>query len=331
MSETVSFTLEKGMVNVVDPVEVSDAELDPRKKIVYKALVDCRNIDLDNMGKGKRRLGETSAVAGNFRCGWNTPDGKEAYAMRTTELGRFTGTAFTVIQSGLSATQDMVFEPGITMYRGGSSSINVICFTNGEVYGMISEGRVVSCVASDEDFKLAMTPGQCLCEGGGRMYVGTGPNITASEPYDMETRDERFDTIPFDKTITMIRRAGESIYVSTTERVYWHPGLDLTKKDLEQKQPHYSPAIPGCSLRVHSEKLGLKGVTGYVAVWASEDGVCVGTDTGQIINVSADRISYAPGKKAAILLREQNGMTHFIITMKSPGTAKNKFTSRMFT
>jgi hypothetical protein len=330
MAHTTSFTLEQGVVNVTDPSEVSGVTVDEiGKKLVYRALVSCSNIDIASSGKGSLRKGPTLVVAGNYRCGWS--DGTQAYAMQGGNLVSFNGASVTVLQSGLSATADMVFEPGITMYRGGSSTINVVCFTNGEVYGMISAGRVVSCVASDEDFKHAMPPGQCLCAGGGRMYVGKGAAIYASEPFDMESRDERFDTVPFDKTVTMIRRADTGIYVSTLERVYWHPGLDLTQKDLTQAQAHYSPAIPGASLRIHSEKLGLKGVTGHVAVWAAEEGVCCGTDTGQIINISADRVSYAPGKKAALVLREYNGMTHFIVVMREPGTAKNKFTSRLFT
>lgn len=328
MATTTSFTLEKGIINVRDPAEV--AEIDPQnRKITYRALVSCNNIDIDNQGKGTLRKGPTSVVAGNYRCGWS--DGRQAYAMQGSNLISFNGTAATVIRSGLSSTRDMVFEPGITMYRGGSSTINVVCFTNGEVYGMISEGRVVSCVASDEDFKYAMPPGQCLCEGGGRMYVAVGPNIEASEPYDMETRDERFSTVPFDKTVTMMRRNDAGIFISTTERVYWHPGLDLTHKDLVQVRSHYSPAIPGAAITVHSEKLGLQNVQGNVAVWVSEEGVCVGTNTGEVVNISADKVSYAPGKKVALTLREYNGMTHLVVVMKEPGTAKNKFTSRLFT
>lgn len=329
MSSTVSFTLEKGMVNISDPTEVVGTEVDSRKKITYNAVVDCRNIDIDDKGHGKLRPGKTLKAAGNFRCGWS--DGKQAYAMRESDLVSFNGTTITVLQSGLSTTRDMVFEPGVTMYRGGSSTINVVCFTNGEVYGMISEGRVVSCVASDEAFKFSMPPGQCLCEGGGRMYVASGPNVTASEPYDMETRDERFGLIPFDKTVTMIQRNDDGIFISTTERVYWHPGLDITQENLTQVQSHYSPAIPGASIRIHSEQLGVPNVTGYVTVWASEEGVCIGTNSGLVINVSADRISYAPGKKASLLIREQNGQVHFIVTMRDPGTAKNKFVSRLFT
>lgn len=328
MSTQVSFTLEKGVNNITDPAAV--AEIDPStRKLTYRAMVDCRNIDIDNQGFGKRRKGETLLVAGSFRCGWS--DGKQAYMMRGSDLCSFNGIGVTVLQSGLSTTKDMVFEPGVTMYRGGSSSINVVCFTNGEVYGMISEGRVVSCVASDEDFKFAMPPGQCLCEGGGRMYVGVGPNIIASEPYDMESRDERFDTIPFDKTVTMIRRADTSIYVSTSERVYWHPNVDLTHKDLTQVQRHYSPAIPGLSLRAPVEKLGLKDASGFAAVWVSEEGLCIGSDSGQVTNVSADRVSWGVGKHQALVVREQNGLTHFIVTMKDPSAAKNKFVSRLFT
>lgn len=327
MSTQVSFTLEKGVNNVVDPAAVAD--IDPStRKLTYRAMVDCRNIDIDNQGSGKLRKGETLLVAGNFRCGWG--DGKQAYMMRGSDLCSFNGASVTVLRSGLSSTKDMVFEPGITMYRGGSTTYNVVCFTNSEVYGMISEGRVVTCVASNEEFKFAMPPGQCLCEGGGRMYVAVGPNIIASEPYDMETRDERYDTIPFDKTVTMMRKADTSIYVSTLERVYWHPTVDLTQKDMTQVQKHYAPAIPGLSLRVPAEKLGLKE-SGHCAVWVSEEGLCIGNDSGQVTNVSADRVSWGVGKHQALMLREQNGLTHFVITMKDPGAAKNKFVSRLFT
>jgi hypothetical protein len=57
-------------------------------------------------------------------------------------------------------------------------------------------------------------------------------------------------------------------------------------------------------------------------------GVCLGTEQGQLIPLTAEQISVGVGQSGAGFVREANGYVHYIGSVQDPNSAINSYTPK---
>lgn len=155
--------------------------------------------------------------------------------------------------------------------------------------------------------------GQLLTHFNGRVYVARNDYVTFSEPlrYDLFRPSQGIYTFP--DNVTLLEPSTDGIYVGTASGTVFIAGMD----PYDVRQMHVSPhkPIPGSVARIPGSKMGLAEDT--VPVWWGSDGVLVvGLPGGQLRQLTQDRLAVAPHGAGATTLREHNGMTHIVSSLR---------------
>jgi hypothetical protein len=146
----------------------------------------------------------------------------------------------------------------------------------------------------------------------GRTFSVFANKLYYTKPWSDE-RDPRRSMIAFPELITMIQELEEGIWVSTTSRIYFHKGSNPTELgDFKGSLEYNFPAIMGTGEKVSANKLLLQK-DGFVAIFATTFGICMGSDDGIITNLSEAKFSYIPGQRGISMIREKNGMIQYLV------------------
>ncbi len=149
---------------------------------------------------------------------------------------------------------------------------------------------------------------------GSRMFTAVGRLLRYTMPFSDEY-DPKKSTIEYNTPIVMIVPVDIGMWVSTTEKIYFHSGRNPTEIGGFSVTDEYDfPAIMGTGERVHASKLGIDN-DGFVAVFATTKGICYGTHTGMLVNFSEGKYSYKAGHRGISQIREENGIVQYIVKM----------------
>jgi len=149
---------------------------------------------------------------------------------------------------------------------------------------------------------------------GARTFTATGRLLRYTMPFSNEY-DPKKSTIEYPVPIIMIVAIDVGMWLSTTEKLYFHSGRNPSELGGFSVTAEYDfPAIMGTGERVHATKLGIEN-DGFVAVFATTKGICYGTATGSLTNMSEGRYSYKAGHRGISQLREENGMVQYLVKM----------------
>jgi hypothetical protein len=146
----------------------------------------------------------------------------------------------------------------------------------------------------------------------GRTYTAVANQLYYSLPFNTD-RDPRRSAIAYPALITLIQEVENGIWVSTTEKLYFHRGNNPTEVGGFTQTAEYNfPAIMGTGEKVAASKMLLQK-DGFVAIFATTFGICMGDDTGMITNLSEAKFSYVPGQRGISLIHEANGMIQYMV------------------
>lgn len=144
----------------------------------------------------------------------------------------------------------------------------------------------------------------------GRKFQAIANKLYYTLPWS-EERDPRRSMIAYPALITLIQEVENGMWVSTTEKIYFHKGHNPTELGgFEQSAEYAFPAIMGTGEKISANKMLLQR-DGFVALFATTFGICMGTDDGVITNLSEAKFSYVPGQRGVSLIKEQNGMIQY--------------------
>jgi hypothetical protein len=144
----------------------------------------------------------------------------------------------------------------------------------------------------------------------GRKYTVSANKLKYTKPYS-EEYDPRRCTIAYPAPIILIQEVEDGMWVSTTERIYFHKGTNPTEINGFTQHAEYTfPAIMGTGEKVSCNKLLLQR-DGFVALFATTFGICMGTDDGVLTNLSEATFSYVPGARGISHVKEANGMIQY--------------------
>lgn len=297
MSGTFKFT---GVNNVKDPLHLKAGEMPA-------AL----NVDCDNDGIASRRDGYSLALAGSPHSLWATEDESKAYFVESSELKQLQEDYTSSVLKSLVSNNPMAF-----------CEVNHLqVFSNGIEIGLVENKAASAMSHTPGTYNIAMKPGNHLSFYNGQLYSSFGNVTHFSLPYDIETMDSRQCRILWPEPVKMQIEVDNGIWFSAGNRTYFLRGDGMDESSLEQKASY--PAIPGTAVKAKAEHFGFQKIFGNVVLWASTQGVCLGTSDGHLINLSESRYSCPSGQSGAGLLRQQNGCVHYLAVTQDGGEQFN--------
>lgn len=305
-----------GMNNVLPPSEVGR----PDKNGVFREVVQIVNADPDEKGALSLRPGRNLGLPGiGCHSGWS--NGREAYFVEGTALKRFyPPDSSAIVRLGLT--------PGLAM---AFCQVNdVIAYGNGKERGVLETGQDMPAFVPNDPHKEPMVAGSLLAFFNGRLYAARDKVLYCSDSLDVpggiESMDERFCVVAvFASTIRLLQPVEGGLFVSDSDETFFLSGTDPQAGEFRQRLVAPYPAIQGTAVGVKADQLRIDGLSGLVALWTSEQGICLGTSDGQMINLSEGTVAIDPGRQGAAILRRNKGQAHYLTVMRDPQPTANSF------
>lgn len=152
---------------------------------------------------------------------------------------------------------------------------------------------------------------------GGRTWTVQGNILKYTKPWSSAYEDRR-SSIQYNNPVVLIQEIEEGMWVSTTQKIFFHAGRNpAALGGFKQTAEYDFPAIAGTQEKVSATKLKLDS-GGFVAVFATTKGVCYGTASGQLVNMSEGVFSYKAGQRGISTIKEKNGIIQYIVKMINP-------------
>lgn len=131
-----------------------------------------------------------------------------------------------------------------------------------------------------------MTSGQWLRLWRGRLMVVRSNVIYFSQVLNYHLTDERFDYIAMPQRITFLEVVDNGIWVGQRTGVAFLSGVDIDEMSITHKA--VQPPVVGSSTLMPAQTVGeLSSGGNFVALWLSQNGYCIGTADGSVVEYHA--------------------------------------------
>jgi hypothetical protein len=278
----------RGLNNKVDPLRV---EIDPETGIQDLAIA--YNVDHDPSGRISRRRGwEATSITVECHSLWC--DGIDCLFV--------TGGALCILGSDFSYTPIRNVTAGAKMSYVRVE--NKVYYTNGTEMGFVLGGASYNWGLPPDvpgpDTKKEFFPppvGNKLAYHGGRMYIVQGRVAWYSEPFGVHVFDLARGYVALESNIRMFRPVKDGVFVGTETSIVFLRGTS-PREFLYEKLATY-PVIEGTDVEIDASKIGDGSVRGLAAMWTSSEGICLGTSTGDMVNLTERRLVYPKANHGA--------------------------------
>jgi len=258
-----------GINNLADQVKVAES------RRVY--LLKATNVDIDDEGMVKRRLGQDLKLSASVHSMWaNKAEDTCLYMQSGVLKSLSTAYAGTTLLSGLSSDARMVYceDPAGTIY-----------FTNNIDIGKVVSGTASLFSSPSQTFKVKMKPGQLIEWYNNRLYTIQGRIAWHSDPGAPTYMDKRKNFTQMGDRITMWKGVSDGIWVSATRETGFLLGKDPS--EFAYMKVTDSGAYEGTAIKLDGEDIG-ESQLGTVVLWTSAEGVFMGLTQGQVKNLTWD-------------------------------------------
>jgi hypothetical protein len=182
-----------------------------------------------------------------------------------------------------------------------------IYYTNGYQIGYVKSSINNHLPAPNREFKEPLPAGQLIEYFMGCLYIAKDNILYFSDPlcdyYDIRTGYRIFKD-----NITMLRAVDDGLYVSDS-RIWFVKGRGA--EDFNRDEVYPSPAIQYTDLRVIGKYIDDQ-LSGNVAMWTSENGICLGNNSGIVVNLTESRYTFTAKSKGAAVIREVGNVRHYV-------------------
>lgn len=163
-------------------------------------------------------------------------------------------------------------------------------------------------------FKSPLPAGNGITYFAGHLYVTVNNHIFFSDPMEFELCDQRSSFLSFPDPVTLVAPMDQGMFVGTTKEIVYLSGRN-PEQFVSTPVANYG-AIPGTLTYPPVDKAPRgENITGKVALWLTENGVCVGLSSGQMINATSDRYDFDAGSKAAGLFKIKGSATQYLVSL----------------
>jgi hypothetical protein len=274
------FKAASGLNDTIDPARLA---YDPATGV--QDLAVAVNIDIDDSGMPSRRKGMARIRDDVAHSLWS--DGSMAYYVAGDSL----------YQLGLDGTRKGL-RSSLTLGARMSYAVmgEDIYYGNGHENGVIRDGASWSWVGEsyvgpESLFIVSTAPplGHMLAVMSGRMLIADDGTIFHSMPFAPSWYRKSVDYNRLTSRVSMMLPLSTGLWCSDQNSTYWVPGTDPSQWELVQRSNH--PVSEGTGMVIPGW-LCAPDIVGNVAIWAARDGICMGSQDGQIRNLTLNKLSY---------------------------------------
>jgi len=307
--DTLLFSGSRGLNTVLDPERLSQGTEDDPGMVELAVAV---NVSIDDRGLVTLRNGDTLAGSGEFHSLFC--DGGDCFVVQErTEDAAIMQVAgdlsLSGVRSGLTKNRRMSFAQvnGDTYYSNG--------IQNGFIRSGISSAWPINTYEGPEtnlNFSPAPVGSHIAFKPGGLMLIAVGPVLWINHfPYIFGLYSLARGFVQFASDIRMICPVAGGVFVSDSTATWFLRGTSWF--DFVQVQVATYPALEWSLAhdRVKLQDMGFDA-PGFGRIWASTEGVCVGTDDGTLINLTDGQIKYPSGYSSAACLVTDSHILHTV-------------------
>lgn len=182
-----------------------------------------------------------------------------------------------------------------------------VCSNSVDLF-MIENGVISAFRTPTTNFKLPILPAQIVAFFGRRLYYAVGNVLYYSDADNIEQSDTRDDPFVFNKPITMVLPLDNGIYVGA-DKVYWLSGQAPEEMAIPPGSGYDGAVVAGTGI---SFDASLVGGTGKIGMFTATDGFCLGSDNGQVQNLTLNKIAFVDGHRGAALIRKSGDFNQYI-------------------
>jgi hypothetical protein len=198
---------------------------------------------------------------------------------------------FSVVAAGVGASE-MSFQ----------ETPKFIFFTNGAVIGYIQNRTAYAVPSPTELNRVRIFPGSCLDFYKARLFWAVANVLYFSDAFKLFQTDLRYNFKQFPADIDLIAAGEYGVWVAAGTRTYYLSGNNPHQFTATEVAPY--GAKRGSKTYVDGQKI--RGDLGKrTPVWASHEGIVVGTPTGDLINLTNEKYIMPDGSKAALVARDR--------------------------
>lgn len=182
-----------------------------------------------------------------------------------------------------------------------------IYYTNGYEIGYVKTNASMLLVDPALEFKMPLPAGQLIEYYKGCLYVAKEGVLYISDPL-CDYFDIRKGYKQFAGKITLLRAVDEGLYVGD-DKIWWVNGK--SGEDFERTEAYSIRAIPFTDVRTNGQNIG-DGIKGNVAIWTGENGICVGGNDGNVVNLTEARYTFTAGGRGAGFIKENANVRFYV-------------------
>jgi hypothetical protein len=151
----------------------------------------------------------------------------------------------------------------------------------------------------------------------GRMYLAVGKVLWATELYLYDHVDRMRNFVQFESTITMVRAVENGFYVGTETGLYFLSGT--LAEGLRRVSVVDAGVVPGSDTVIPARKTNpgerqAPMPEGTLPIFLTTDGVCIGRDNGDVLNLTEGRVRLPKMTSAAAFHRDEPGASIYVVT-----------------
>jgi len=178
----------------------------------------------------------------------------------------------------------------VTIYmteRNGSELLKVIALPVITAAFTVTNDKDLTRAAQFQNLS-PMRTGKFLKLWRGRLLTADKNLLLFSQALNFHLCDERYDFIALPQRVTFVEPVESGIWVGQSNGVVFLSGSDV--RDLRLVQTGAKAPVTGTALRVNSDLLGEAAAGLESVVWLAENGYCIGTPTGNLIEAHANTL-----------------------------------------
>jgi hypothetical protein len=309
------------------------------ERLANDELASAVNVEVDDQGQIRRRRGYAKKLSGEFHSLFSAADGTVYGVMNGNLVIINPGYTTQVLKVGISSDPTAGETPlswvqvGDVLYYSSPQDSGKI--VNGAVmpWGTLNgAGYWLSPVVNPTPTlapikgKLLRNPphATCMTYWNGRIYMGAGTTLWATELYLYDYVDATRSFFQFEGEITMLGTVTDGIYVGTDQGLWFLTGSTLS--ELKRVPVMDSAVIPGSMVDIPAElanppQMGLNMDTEVKISLAflTTNGFCVAQDGGQAYNLTENKFIFPDAARASALWRRQDGINQYVAVTDSEG------------
>ncbi len=268
----------KGICNTTDPSRIPSG-----RRGTYLQVAE--NVDIDDEMMIHRRQGFTLLKEGDTHSLWSNGNiclyCQDEYLYRLYEDG-----LTEILLGGVSSERMNYVEAG-----------GVIYFSNKTIVGMIEKGKPYPFPNPNQNFKARMVGGHLIEFYNSRLYVAQNDRIFFSDAAYPTRMDIRKNFIQLEGWIKMLKSVRGGLYVGAGNNVYFLAGDDPLQPGFVFNKVSESRVIEGSAIKAEVGEA-------MVVLWASDDGIFMGTQEGVAREITGGMYSVANAEKGAAIYRD---------------------------